>query len=207
MASRSPHSASSTFLEGVSRRAKRPLVFGPWVLFLLVVGAQFAFGMWMNSRGFLWNDALSRATNALQVLHSKEPSLAVIGFVWMPLPSLIELLWVSFFPLWPQIVSSGFASTLTTALAGGATAALLLYTARRLGLSDRLGWAFALVVTYLLVPRPSGAPSDFIVVRRPALWLGGESDFELVKSFPETPSKWRLYKVVEQPAREGRTDQ
>ena len=143
---RSPLSASSTFLGGVSRRAKRSIAFGPWVLFLLVVGAQFAFGMWMNSRGFLWNDALSRAASALFSLHSADPRLVAIGFVWMPLPSLIELLWVAFFPLWPQIVSSGFASTLTTALAGGATAALLLYTARRLGLSEWLGWAFALVV-------------------------------------------------------------
>jgi hypothetical protein len=62
-------------------------------------------------------------------------------------------------------------------------------------------------VSHFLVPRPSAAPSDFIVVRWPALWLGGESDFALVKSFPETPSEWRLYKVVEQPAREGRTGQ
>jgi 4-amino-4-deoxy-L-arabinose transferase-like glycosyltransferase len=126
----------------VKRRSKVSLP----VLFLLVFGAQLTFGMWMNSRGFVFIDAYSRATNALMVLYSTDPHLAAIGFVWMPLPSLIELLWVAFFPLWPQIVSSGFASTLTTALAGGATAALLLYTARRLDLSDRLGWAFALVV-------------------------------------------------------------
>ena len=152
MASRSPHSASSTFLEGVSRRAKRPLVFGPWVLFLLVVGAQFAFGMWMNSRGFLWNDALSRIQAS---------------------PSRLENL----------ILSHDFRFRAAVA------------KPRSYG------------VSCLLVPRPSGAPSDFIVVRRPALWVGGESDFELVKSFPETPSKWRLYKVVEQLARERRTDQ
>jgi hypothetical protein len=64
----------------------------------------------------------------------------------MPLPSLVELLWVCFYPLWPGIVSSGFASTFTTALAGGATAVLLLYTARRLELPEWLGWAFALLV-------------------------------------------------------------
>jgi hypothetical protein len=103
--------------------------------------------MWMNSRGFLYNDAYSRATHALLVLYSSDPHLGAIGFVWMPLPVFIELLWVAFYPIWPQVVSSGFASTFTTALAGGATAALLLYTARRLGLSDRLGWVFALLVS------------------------------------------------------------
>jgi hypothetical protein len=108
----------------VKRRSKLSLP----VLFVLVFGAQFAFGMWMNSRGFLWPDSLSRGANALYVLYSTDPKLAAIGFVWMPLPSLMELLWVAFFPLWPNLVSSGFASTLTTALAGGATAALLLYS-------------------------------------------------------------------------------
>jgi hypothetical protein len=135
----SPSKGKQTEKKGISAA-------GPWAVFLLVFGVQFAFGMWMNSRGFLWNDALSRAAGALFALHSADPRLVAVGFVWMPLPSIIELLWVVFYPLWPEVASSGFASTLTTALAGGATAALLLYTARRLGLSDRLGWAFALVV-------------------------------------------------------------
>ena len=124
----------------------RRVVGGYLILFLVVWGAQFAFGMWMNSRGFLWNDALSRAANALYVLHSADPKLAAIGFVWMPLPSLVELLWVVLYPVWPAIVASGLVSSLTTALAGGATAALLLYTARTLRLPEWLGWVFALLV-------------------------------------------------------------
>jgi hypothetical protein len=115
-------------------------------MFLLVFGAQFAFGMWMNSRGFLFNDAISRATNALFVLHGSEPTLTAIGFVWMPLPTLIELLWVSVYPLWPGVVSSGFASTLTTALAGGLTATILLGTGRAMGLSGLYGWLYTLAV-------------------------------------------------------------
>ena len=137
---------STSLVRGRRAETEGWRILGLCISFLLVFGAQFAFGMWMNSRGFLWNDALSRAASALFSLHSADPRLVAIGFVWMPLPSLIELLWVVFYPLWPEVASSGFASTLTTALAGGATAALLLYTARRLGLSDRLGWAFALVV-------------------------------------------------------------
>ena len=120
---------------------------GLLILFLLVAGAELVFGTWMNAQGFLWNDGVNRATGALVALFSAQaPQLPSIGFVWMPLPSLVELLWVFFYPLWPGIVSSGFASTFTTALAGGATAVLLLYTARRLGLPERLGWAFALLV-------------------------------------------------------------
>jgi hypothetical protein len=139
--------------EGLLSRVRTPVLtryrFKPslLILFLFVAGAELAFGMWMNSRGFLWNDGINRATGALLALFgASAPQLTSVGFVWMPLPSLVELLWVSSYPLWPGVVSSGFASTFTTALAGGATAALLLYAARSLGLPGRLGWAFALLV-------------------------------------------------------------
>lgn len=100
----------------------------------------------MDGRGFLWGDALSRATSALLALYSTDPHLAAIGFVWMPLPTLVELAWVSIYPLWPGVVSSGFASTLTTALCGGCTAALLMAASRRFGIRPFIGWAFVLVV-------------------------------------------------------------
>ena len=129
---------------GAARQTSR---LGPWALFLLVFAAQFAFGSWMNARGFLWFDAVSRAASALMSIHGTDPHVAAIGFVWMPLPTFMEMVWVTFYPLWPGIVASGFASTLTSALAGGATAALLLAMARKLGLSNGLGWVFALVVS------------------------------------------------------------
>lgn len=129
---------------GESRRRR---AFGIPVMFLVVFGAQFAFGMWMNARGFLWGDAMSRAMNALVTLYSTDPHLAAIGFIWMPLPILLELLWVAFYPFWPEVVSSGFASTFTTALAGGATAVLLLGISRRLGLSGWIGWPHALLIS------------------------------------------------------------
>lgn len=117
-----------------------------WTLFLLVFGTQFAFGMWMDGRGFLWGDALDRATSALVALYSTDPHLAAIGFVWMPLPTLLEIALTSTYVLWPQVVSSGFASTFITALAGGVTAVLLLKVSRKFGVSPVVGWAFALLV-------------------------------------------------------------
>lgn len=116
-------------------------------IFLVVFAAQFAFGMWMNARGFLHLDALYRSVNALQVLHGSDPHLGAIGLVWMPLPTLLQLPWTALYPLWPDVVSSGASASLTTSLAGGATAALLLATCTRLGLSARLGWAYAVLVS------------------------------------------------------------
>lgn len=128
--------------------AARRSRLGPWILFLLVFAVQLTFGIWMNARGFLWGDAISRAESALLVLYSTDPHLGAVGFTWMPLPTFIEMLWVTVYPLWPGIVSSGFASTLTSALAGGTTAALLLATSQVIGLRGWFGWAFVLLVSF-----------------------------------------------------------
>jgi 4-amino-4-deoxy-L-arabinose transferase-like glycosyltransferase len=129
------------------RVAHRPRgVSGVAVIFVLVFAAELSFGAWMAARGFRWNDAMSRAASALSVLHSADPKLANIGFVWPPLPALLDVIGAVFYPAWPGIVSSGVAAALTTATCAGLAAALLLATARRLGLSDRIGWTFALLV-------------------------------------------------------------
>ena len=107
---------------------------------------EFAFGLVMASRGFQWGDAFARSSAALAVLHGADPKLSDIGFVWMPLPTFLNLPWVAFYPFVPGIVSSGASAALTSAVAGGATAALLLVTSRRLGLPRRVGWVFALLV-------------------------------------------------------------
>jgi hypothetical protein len=142
-----PNYYSGAILRPQSSTKHRMALLSYLGLFLVVFGTQLAFGMWMNLRGFVWWDASARAAGSLSVLYSTDPHLAAIGFVWMPLPSLIELAWVAFYPYWPTMVVNGFASTLTTALAGGASAAILLVTARRLGLSSTLGWLYALIVS------------------------------------------------------------
>jgi hypothetical protein len=137
---------------GTSRGARTSSAFrrpldGAVVIFMLVFAAQLAFGAWMAARGFRWGDAFYRSASAQSVLYSADPKLANIGFVWMPLPTLLNLPWVAFYPVWPSVVSSGFAASAASAVAGGATAALLLFTANQLGLPRWLGWAFALLIS------------------------------------------------------------
>lgn len=52
-------------------------------------------------------------------------------------------------------------------------------------------------ITYLLVPSPARGPVPVDAIDRahPGLWGGTEPGFVLVKSFPDTPQDWRLYKV------------
>jgi hypothetical protein len=143
---------------------------GPAGIFVLVFVAEFAFGAWMAARGFRWNDAMSRSASALSVVHSADPKLANIGFVWPPLPTLAAAFWALFYPVWPGIMSSGSAAALTTAACAGGTAALLLVTAKRLGLSSGVAWTFALLVAlnpmlflYGSNGMPEGVAAPFLV--------------------------------------------
>ena len=61
-------------------------------------------------------DAWSRVANAYYVLYSRDPHLAAIGFVWNPLPSLAVIPLLPLKLLWPDIVATGFAGSIVSAL-------------------------------------------------------------------------------------------
>jgi hypothetical protein len=65
-------------------------------------------------------DAWSRVGNAYYVLFSRDPHLAAIGFVWNPLPSLLEMPLVLLHAIWPPLVQQGFAASVISiaAMAG-----------------------------------------------------------------------------------------
>ena len=115
---------------------------------LTVFSAQLACAWWFDSRGYLWGDAVSRASSALVALYGADPHLAAIGFVWMPLPTLLQIVPVSFYGIWPGVVSSGFASSIVTVMAGSLTSVILFTTARRLGLSLALSSVYTLLVCF-----------------------------------------------------------
>ncbi len=115
---------------------------------LTVFLAQLACAWWFDSQGYLWGDAVSRATSALVAVYGADPHLAAIGFVWMPLPTMLEILPVSFYGVWQGVVSSGFASSIVTVMAGSLTAVILFTTARRFGLSLALSSAYTLLVCF-----------------------------------------------------------
>jgi hypothetical protein len=62
-------------------------------------------------------DAWSRVGNAYYVLFSRDPHLAAVGFVWNPLPSMVEMPLVLLHGLWPPLVQQGFAASIVSALA------------------------------------------------------------------------------------------
>lgn len=66
--------------------------------------------------GIIVGDAWSRVGNAFYVLFSRDPHLAAIGFVWNPLPSLAMLPLLPFKAIWPELVTSGFAASIVSAI-------------------------------------------------------------------------------------------
>jgi hypothetical protein len=60
-------------------------------------------------------DAISRVANAYYVLFSRNPHLGAIGFIWNPLPSLLELPLVTLHPWFGSVVTKGLAGSLISA--------------------------------------------------------------------------------------------
>ena len=125
-----------------------PRISGAAVVVAVVFATQFAFGVWMASRGFQWGDAFYRSTSALFVLHSADPKLADIGFVWMPLPTLLNLPWAAVYPVWPTSSRAAWRPPARARCVARPSAAILLITGRRLGLPRWVGATFALLVSF-----------------------------------------------------------
>ncbi len=69
----------------------------PWVIFLFIFAGEFALGFYISYvKGYMHTDALSRVANAFYVLYSRDPHLGAIGFIWNPLPSLMEMVLLIF---------------------------------------------------------------------------------------------------------------
>lgn len=121
------------------------------LLFSIVFVAEFALGYYIACiHGYVQEDAMSRVANAFYISHSRDPHLAAIGFVWNPLPSLIEWVWLLLWPLFPQLASASLAGTLTTALFAAGTFVLLFHHCRNHGLSA--GHSLVLCLCYALNP-------------------------------------------------------
>lgn len=93
--------------------SRRP---GVALFWLLSVG-YFAVGAVLVLRYNIFEpDAPNRVANAGFALHSRDPHLSAIGFVWNPLPSVVEipLVWLS--QWWPALKYAGLAGIVQSAL-------------------------------------------------------------------------------------------
>ena len=89
-------------------------------------------------------DAMARTRSAWQVFFSYEPKLAYIGFIWAPLPTILQLPLV----LIPWLRYKGLSSNVVTALCGAGAAMVLMLLLRRVQMPNVLRWLFVLVFIF-----------------------------------------------------------
>lgn len=83
-------------------------------------------GLWLNLKGnWIWGDAASRVADASYVVFSRYPHLGAIGFVWNPLPSLLDIPLILARDIWAPLMTRGVAAIfVTAAFAAGAVVAI-----------------------------------------------------------------------------------
>lgn len=122
-----------------------------WMAFIsfLIYGAA---AVYLNyGLHYAAGDAMSRVANGDYVLFSHNPHLGAIGFVWNPLPSLLELPLVALHPLLPAVVTRGLAGLAVSAVLG---ATAVYYLNRILDCNMALPRALRIVITAVFALNP-----------------------------------------------------
>ncbi|WGJ86600.1 glycosyltransferase family 39 protein [Gordonia sp. SMJS1] len=177
---------------------RRRLTATQWwgiALFAGLVAGYLAVGAYLYlAVGYINPDASSRVGNAGFTIWSRDPHLGAIGFVWNPLPSLIEIPLVelsSHWPLnqWPELRRVGFAGAVMSALFMAGAGWQVRRIALDYGAGRLLRWiavaAFALNPMIILYAGMgmSEAPFLFFLLwtcRRILLWVNRSRVLDLV---------------------------
>src|SRR6266508_4007713 len=107
------------------------------VVFSVITAVFLAEAAWLAFVvGFMPGDALSRTYSALVAVRSADPHLAAIGFVWPPLPVLLQIPLV----LLPRLTHYGLSGGVVSAIVAGLTAVALCPLLARAGLSRWQRW-------------------------------------------------------------------
>ncbi len=139
-----------TMAQGVSRSVSRRRRSGV-ALFAGLTALYLAVGYLLVIKDDLLDgDAASRVANAGFVLVSRDPHLSAMGFVWNPLPSMVEIPLLLFERWWPELRTRGLAGVAQSALFM-AGAALVV---RGIALDRRVssGWRVVAVAAFALHP-------------------------------------------------------
>lgn len=177
------------------------------VLFSIVFITEFSLGYYISHIiGYVHSDSMSRVANAFYVIFSRDPHLAAIGFVWNPLPSLMEIPILLFYPLFPILASDAVAGVIMTSFFASLTAVLLVQTGLRFGLSKWLSLAISLCFVFnpfIFLFGANGlsdAPFIYFIIYATAelsFWIRTKNIGSLIKvSFFLTLAFWTRYEAV-----------
>ena len=132
-------------------RAPNPRRGASLWLFAILFGFYTVVGSVLNVRYNINDiDGISRVANAGYALWSRDPHLSAIGFVWNPLPSMVEVPVLQFSGWWPELRTRGLAGVVQSAAftAGCAVLIRLIAVDRSVG----TGWQWLAVACFALNP-------------------------------------------------------
>ncbi|PGU00840.1 hypothetical protein COD21_30460 [Bacillus cereus] len=122
-----------------------------YLIFLTVFLVEFSLGYYMGVvRGFIPDDSMSRIANAYYVLFSRDPHLGAVGFIWNPLPSLIEMVILLFTSVFPGLAKDGLVGIIATSFFTASTIVLMYISSTRFCMPKFLAILIGLV--YLIHP-------------------------------------------------------
>lgn len=139
------HRPRATAWREVGQGREERLLFAGLLVLYLAAAAALAFGL-----GVTHGDALSRVGSISTALHSGDPKLSAIGFVWGPLPALLMLPLVALRPFAPWLVETGFVAGVLSGVSMAAAMAVLSSLLHEQGV--RTGWRRLLVACVALNP-------------------------------------------------------
>jgi hypothetical protein len=134
-------------------------------------------------------DALSRVAGSYFALYSRDPHLAAIGFVRMPLPSLLMLPLLPFKGIFPALTQAGFAANIISALfmAGAVVQIHGILTDARVERRLRLALTALFALQPMLIYTGANGSSEAILlfflllaVRALGRWFAGRDLMSLV---------------------------
>lgn len=106
------------------------------IVFLLAFGVYFTVAWLLDLKYHSFSpDAVSRMANGFYILYSRDPHLAAVGFVWEPLQSIADAVFLIGNHLWPALSHNDMAGSLVSALAMAGAVYQLLSALREWGVS------------------------------------------------------------------------
>ncbi len=176
-------------------------------LFVFILALELSAGIYFSYvLGYMHTDALSRVANAFYVLYSRDPHLGAIGFIWNPLPSLLEMVVLVLYPIFPALASYGLAAVILSATFAALTAMLLYRAGVRTGLSSRMSLLLALLYAlnpFVLLFGANGLSDSLYIyfimmtVIEFALWLKDRMTASLIVSgLALAMAFWTRYEAV-----------
>jgi hypothetical protein len=130
----SPEIPSTRLIERRSR-ARRLLSEGA-IVFVLAFGSYLTVAILLAFKyGSMTGDAFSRMANGFYIIYSRDPHLAAVGFVWTPLQSIADMVFLLGNHLWPALSHYNMAGSLVSSLAMAGAAYQILSSLREWGVS------------------------------------------------------------------------